>query len=250
MKISFSIIGYNETDLIKGCLESIKDIAYEIVYVDCSSTDNSIEIVKKYTDKIFIRENNFNLNINKQFGIDKCTGDWIFYIDPDERLTNDLKREIIETIKNTNCNGFLIPRKNYYFGKWLRYGGKYPDKQLRLFRNGKGRFACVSIHERISIEGEIGSLKNPFEHIVFDSIDRMILKMGSYSYRGGIEIVRLNKNQNIILFKSIRNFFKNYFLKLGFMDGIIGFFVAIHDLFNFFLYYFKSKELKNDKKLY
>lgn len=247
MKVSFSIIGHNEADLIKDCLESIKDIAYEIVYVDCSSNDSSVDVVKKYTDKIYIKENNFNLNINKQFGIDKCTGDWIFYIDPDERLTDEIKKEIIQTIENTKYSGFLIPRKNYYFGRWLKYGGKYPDKQLRLFRNGKGRFNCVSIHERISIDGRIGSLKNPFEHIVIDSVDRMILKMGSYSYRGGSEIVRLNKKTNRILFRAIRNFFKNYFLKFGFIDGKIGFFVVILDLFNAFLYYFKSKELKNDK---
>ena len=243
-KISFAVIGHNEEHLLKGCFESIRDIALEIVYVDCESSDNSIRVATNYGARVFKRKNDYNININKQFAIDNCRGEWVFYIDPDERLTDDLKNEIILRLKNTDACGFLIPRRNYYFGRWLKYGGKYPDKQLRLFRNGKARFECRSIHERIKVDGKVDYMMNPFDHIVVEDTRRLILKMTSYIDRGGNEIIRLNKNPEAVFFKSIGNFFKNYIFKLGFLDGKIGLFVALIDLLNGFLYYFRSHEMK------
>jgi len=241
MKISFAIIGHNEAGFLLDCFESIKDIAYEIVYVDCESKDESVEIAKKFNAKIFFRNNDFNLNVNKQFAIDNCTGDWIFYIDPDERLTDELKSEILDVLKNTNCSGFLIPRKNFYFNKHLRYGGKYPDKQLRLFKNGCGFFECRSIHERITVKGKICEMKNPFIHIVVRDMRHLITKMDSYRIRTSEEYKRLGKSADGMVFKSIRRFFINYFLKFGFLDGLVGFFVALIDLFNGIGTYFEIK---------
>ncbi|HOJ86307.1 MAG TPA: glycosyltransferase family 2 protein [Elusimicrobiales bacterium] len=248
MRISFAIIGHNEEKLIEGCLESVKDIAYEIIYADCESQDRSLNIAMKYTDKIFRVKNDLNLNVNKQFAIDKCEGDWVFYIDPDERLTGEIKKEIMEVLNKTDFNGFLMPRRNYYFGKWLRYGGKYPDRQLRLFKKGKAKFECLSIHERIKVEGKVGELKNPFDHIVIEDTDRLAQKIYSYIYRTSYEMDRLKIDNEKRLNKSIQRFFTNYFLKLGFFDGRVGFFVAIIDLFNGFLSYFKIKELKDNIK--
>jgi glycosyltransferase involved in cell wall biosynthesis len=241
IKISFAIIGHNEAGFLSDCFESIKDIAYEIVYVDCESKDESVEIAKKFNAKIFFKKNDFNLNVNKQFAIDNCTGNWIFYIDPDERLTDELKSEILYVLKNTNCSGFLIPRKNFYFNKHLRYGGKYPDKQLRLFKNKYGFFECRSIHERITLRGKICEMKNPFIHIVVRDMRHLITKMDSYRIRTSEEYKRLGKSVHGIVFKSIRRFFVNYFLKFGFLDGLVGFFVALIDLFNGIGTYFEIK---------
>lgn len=244
MKISFTIIGYNESCFLKDCLNSIKDVAYEIVYVDCGSSDESVEVAKKINAKIFTRENNFNINVNKQFAIDNSSGDWVFYMDPDEKLSEELKKEIVSTLKNTDSCGFLIPRKNFYFGKWLRYGGKYPDKQLRLFKRGFARFECRSIHERIKVDGKVAELKNPFYHTVVRDTRHLVNKMKSYAEREGEEIKRLNKKQRDIGLRAIRRFIINYFLKLGFLDGVTGLFVAVIDLYNGLLFYFKSNELE------
>lgn len=243
-KISFAIIGHNEGHLLKDCLESIKDIAFEIIYVDCQSQDDSIDIAKRYNAKVFSRENNYNLNINKQFAIERCSGEWIFYIDPDERLTKELKDEMILKLKNTDACGFLIPRRNYYFGRWLRYGGKYPDRQLRLFKNAKARFECKSIHERIKVDGKVDYLVTPFEHIVIEDTRRFISKLSSYIHLGGYEVIRLGKDPRKVLFKAIRNFFLNYIFRFGFLDGMVGLFVALIDLLNGFLYYFKAMEIR------
>ncbi|MGC8867021.1 MAG: glycosyltransferase family 2 protein [Elusimicrobiales bacterium] len=247
MNISFAIIGHNEAHLLRECLESIKDIAFEIVYLDCQSDDNSVDIAREFGAKVFVKENNFNLNVNKQFAIDNCSGEWIFYIDPDERLTEGLKNEITITLKDTDSNGFIIPRRNYYFGKWLRYGGKYPDRQLRLFRRGKGRFECKSIHERIKVVGKIGYMKNAFEHIVIENTGRLIIKMNSYAYRGAYEALRLGIKPSEIISKALKKFFINYFLKGGFLDGKKGFFVSLIDLFNGYLCYYKYMELAEKK---
>lgn len=246
MNISFAIIGNNEANLLEGCLESIKDLAAEIIYVDCESSDNSLDIALKYGAKVFKRKNDFNLNVNKQFAIDNCTSEWIFYIDPDERLTDDLENEILITLKNTDADAFLIPRKNYYFGRWLKHGGKYPDRQLRIFRKGKAAFECKSIHERIKVNGKVDFLVSPFEHIVVENTDRLLMRMNRYAYLGAFEMIRLNRDPKKLVLKSIKKFLINYFIKLGFLDGKEGFFAAIIDLFNSFLYYFKYQELRKN----
>lgn len=246
-KISFSIIGHNEGYLLEDCFNSIKDIAFEIVYVDCGSKDNSLEIAERFGAKIFRKENDFNINVSKQYGIEKCAGKWIFYIDPDERLTDNLRKEIVSIVENTEYDAFNIPRKNYYFGKWLKYGGKYPDYQLRLFRKGKARFECKKIHEKLKVDGKIDYLKSPFEHIVVENTDRLLDKIKSYSYRVSYENIRLNKNYKGLIIKGIRRFISNYIFKLGFLDGKIGLFVHLIDLFNAFIFYFKTEELKKNE---
>ena len=163
-KLSVSIIGYNEDCCLDRCLSSVKD-ADEIIYVDCESFDDSVEVAKKYTDKIYSRKNNPNLNVNKSFGFTKATNEWLLYIDPDESVSYELWKEIKEIINsNSKYDGYYMPRKNYYFGKWLKRGAKYPDYQLRLFKKDKGEFQCAHVHEKIKVDGKLGYLKNPILH--------------------------------------------------------------------------------------
>lgn len=246
--ISVSIIGFNEGFLLKKCLESVK-WADEIVYVDCGSFDDSLEIAKNFGAKVFERENDFNINVNKQFGIDQCSKEWILYLDPDETVPGTLKDEILEIVsKGAEYSGYFIPRKNYYFGKWLKYGGKYPDKQLRFFKKSEGRFPCVNIHEKLEIKGEIGCLKNDMYHNVADNVDWFVDKIKSYAYRRAIQDIRLNKSKKNPILNSFKKFFRSYFLKMGFMDGPIGFFSALTDSFNEMIFWLKRKEIENSKK--
>lgn len=163
MKVSVSIVVHNEARFLPECLESVK-WADEIIVVDTGSEDDSVSIASRYTDKICHVENDPNININKQKGIDKCTGDWILYLDPDEIIPDKLAGELRTAAEKGEHEAFLIPRKNYFFGKWLRYGGHYPDLQLRFFKRGKAHFPCVDIHERLEVDGTIGKLKQPFIH--------------------------------------------------------------------------------------
>ena len=248
-KISVSIIGLNEAYFLGKCLESVK-WANEIIYVDCGSIDNSISIALRYGAKIFKRENDFNINVNKQFAIEQCSGDWILYLDPDETIPEELKEEILSITENDrDISGYLIPRKNYYFGQWLKYGGKYPDKQLRFFKKGSGRFPCLNIHERIEIKGSIGLTKNAMHHNVADNVDWFIDKLKSYAYRRAIQDIRLGKSSKSPIFGALKKFFRSYIFKFGFMDGPIGFFSAVTDCFNEIIFWLKRKELEKSKKL-
>src|SRR3989344_5797566 len=134
-KLSVAISAFNEERKIEDCLKSVS-FADEIIFVDNSSTDQTLKIAKKYTLKVFTRENNLMLNVNKNFGFSKASEEWILSLDADERITDELKKEIKSIIKNNkkDVNGFWIPRKNKIFGKWMEHTGWYPDYQLRLLK--------------------------------------------------------------------------------------------------------------------
>ena len=245
-KLSVSIIGFNEERFLEKCLESVK-WADEIIYVDCGSSDGSLGVAERHNARVFRRQNDFNINVNKQFGIDQCSGDWILYLDPDETVQPHLKEELSALINSqTPFSAFYIPRKNFYFCEWLKHGGKYPDAQLRLFRRGKGKFPCVNIHEKLEIEGESGRLKNDMRHEVIENSDWMLDKIKSYALRKSRQSLRLEREPRGFLAKGVRRFFSNYFLKAGFLDGKTGFIVASLDFFNEMVFWLKYRELKNN----
>src|SRR3990172_4504796 len=160
MKQTLSVVvsAYNEEKSLGRCLASV-GFADEIIVVDNQSQDKTVEVAKKFTKKIYSQKNILMLNTNKNYGFGKATGDWILNLDADEEIPKDLAQEI-KTIIQTKPKyaGYWIRRKNIIFGKWVTHGLWWPDKQIRLFRRGKGKFACVHIHEYVSIEGQVGEL--------------------------------------------------------------------------------------------
>ena len=108
--------------------------------MDCESQDDSFSLAQSLGCRVFKQPNNINPNINKSYALEQARGDWVFYIDPDERLGKDLLSEIRESVESGRVVAFQLPRKNYFFGQFLRYGGQYPDYQLRLFRKDRGYF--------------------------------------------------------------------------------------------------------------
>ena len=244
--ISVSIIGHDEEKNIERCLESVK-WADEIIFVDCESTDKTAEIVKRYTQKIFSRENNPNLNVNKQFGIEQCKNSWILYLDPDEVITGNLRKEMLSVIQTegNEVRGYSIPRKNYYFGKFLRFGGKYPDYQLRFFKNGFAKFSCKHVHEKIDVDGKVKKFESPMLHYPYQDISDMLKKSNFYTSRKAEYWFSNGKTPKFILMQSLIKFFKLYFLKLGFLDGFTGFSVSLMDSYNEFVSLLKLKEKRD-----
>jgi glycosyltransferase involved in cell wall biosynthesis len=255
MSISIAIIGHNEAYHLKELLPTLS-WADEIVYVDAGSSDNSIEIAKKYTNKTFQRENNPNLNINKSFAIDNCTSEWIFYLDPDERIPNVLKDALL-SISNTNSKfvAYSLPRKNYYFNKWLKYGSQYPDVQLRFFKKGYAKFPNKHVHEKLTVNGSIGHINIAFEHHPYLNISQYLKKFDFYTsfeanfmFQNGVKICFKNSFKYLFYIPLIR-FLRRFFLKLGFLDGYYGFFAALFDSLNFMVRYFKLIEIyQNNEK--
>ena len=245
--VTVSIIGHNEASDLERCFNSVS-WANEIIYVDCESQDNSIEIAKKFTDKIFERKNELNLNINKNFGFSKAASEWILYVDPDEEIPKEMSDWILDEIKNPQAAAYTFKRKNINIGKWLKYGAQYPDTQLRLFQKEKAAFAEKGVHERLSVDGKIMNTDLFFHHYAYKSISSYLHKAQFYSDTEAKFLHDAKIKPGFILFmkymffKPNVRFFKRYIFKLGFLDGMRGFAAAFFDALHFPLRYLKFWE--------
>lgn len=234
MKVSVVVTAYNEEKKLDGCLSSVKDIAAEIIVVNSSSTDNTVDVAKKYTNKIFTRENFAMLNKNKNFGFTKAESSWILNLDSDERVTEDLSKEILKLSENAQVNGYLIPRKNILFGKWMRHSIWWPDYQLRLFRKDKGKFPEQHVHELLGIEGEAEKLENPLMHLNYETVSQFIYKLENIYTESEVDnIIKSGKKVSwqSALTMPAHDFFKTYFLQKGYKDGLHGLVLSLMQAF-------------------
>ncbi len=254
-KLSFTCIGHNEVDHLRELLPDLLRWGYEVIYVDCESADGSYELAQSLGCKVYRRENNMNLNVNKSFAMEQASGDWIFYVDPDERLSQNLITEIQNKISTTTASAFKLPRKNYFFGQWLKHGGQYPDHQLRLFSRGKAHFPNQHVHESLKIQGSVEMLDHPMNHYPYLTISQFLKKMDFYSsfeaqhlYKKGVKTSPINAIKYLFL-KPKSRIIRRYILKGGFRDGVAGLFAATFDAVGWMLRYFKLWEMeKNSKK--
>jgi len=170
--LSITIIGHNEAYHLEELLPTLR-WAKEVIYVDCESHDNSLDVASKNGCEAYQRPNNPNLNINKAFAMEKASGEWIFYIDPDERIPENLANEIQRVITEPgNFTAFTLNRRNHYFGKWLKHGSQYPDTQLRLFQKGFAQFPKEHVHEKLRVDGKIGKLNSDLLHYPYLTISQ------------------------------------------------------------------------------
>lgn len=246
MKLSVTLAVYNEEKYLARCLNAVKNIADEIILVDGKSTDKSTEIAKKFKAKIFEVPNDpLNFHKQKKLANDMATGDWILQLDADEVVSYELAKEIKKTIESDPIeNGFWIPRKNFFLGKFLKKGGTYPDYTLRLYRNGKGNLPAKSVHEQALVEGGVGYLSNDLLHYSNETFSAYIDKRFN---RYTDEMASKLKNPsfiNFVFWKPIsdknQGFFSIYIRHLGFLDGFPGFIWALFSSLHFPVAYFKS----------
>lgn len=237
--LSVVVSVFNGEKNLDDCLKSVV-FASEIIVVNNSSTDKTLEIAQKYTDKIFTRPNSLMLNINKNFGFSKASGEWIFSLDADERVTPELQKEILSTLNSqlSTQNGFWIPRKNIIFGKWIEHSGWYPDHQLRLFKKGKGKFPEEHVHEMVKAEGEVGHLKEHILHYNYDSISQFLQKLGTIY--GPNEAEQLLKKGYVFDWRDairfpVKEFLSRFFAREGYKDGFHGLILALLMAFYHFI---------------
>lgn len=244
--ISVVISAWNEEKKIKQCLESL-DWADEIVVVDNSSTDTTGKIARHYKAKVYIQPNNPMLNVNKNFGFENATGDWILSLDADEIIPESLAREIKEHVNNSDKSGYWIPRKNILFGKWIRHGLWWPDKQLRLFRRGKGRFPCAHVHEYLEVDGVTDALQEPYIHYNYESVSQFIRKMDTLYTESDVQKL-LRTRYQFAWYDAVRfpisDFVKVFFAQEGYKDGLHGLILAILQAFYSFVVFAKIWEQK------
>lgn len=249
--LSVVLATFNEETNLPECLESVKDLADEIVAVDGSSTDKTVEIAKKYGARTLVTDNPLIFHINKQKAIDLASKDWVLQLDADERVTPELAKEIKEKIGNS-VNGYWIPRKNWFLGRFLMKGGVYPDYTLRLYRKGKGKLPQKSVHEQAVVEGQVGYLKNPLIHIADPNFSRYLLRLTRY-----IDLLvceyeqkKLKKNP-ITMIKYIIVlpawwFLTTYIRHKGFMDSWQGFVFSFFSSVRFAVAYIKYLKISRN----
>jgi|SRR3989344_736010 len=229
-KLTVVVSAFNEERKIEACLKSV-EFSDEIILVDGSSTDRTVEIAKKFKTKIYKRENNPMLNINKNFGFTKAKGDWILSLDADERVSEDLKKEILEILKNeeNKIDGYYIPRRNFIFGKWVKHTGWYPDHQLRLFRNGKGKFEEKHIHEMITTDGKTEYLKKDILHFNYESVSQFLKKTEVYTQNEAEQLLLSGYvfNWQDCIGMPFKEFLSRFFARQGYKDGLHGLILSL-----------------------
>jgi len=244
-KISVVTTTRNSEKTIDRCLRSVS-WSDEIIVVDSSSNDRTREIVKKYTTAVYTRDHNPMLNVNKNYGFDKATGDWILSLDSDEEIPPELGVEIRSCIADRGpAVGFWIPRKNIIFGKWIRHGLWWPDKQLRLFRKGFGKFPCLHVHEYLEVDGPTQDLTHPYVHYNYDSISQFLNKMDPIYTESEVQKLQ-DTNYQFVWHDAVRfpisDFVKIYFAQEGYRDGLHGLVLAMLQAFSSFVIFAKLWE--------
>jgi glycosyltransferase involved in cell wall biosynthesis len=254
-KISVVLTTFNEGKNIGECLETVKDWADEIIVVDGESKDETVEVAQKYTDKIFIVPNQPIFHINKQIAIDKARGDWILQLDADERVTPQLRDEVlsINNHQSTIINqpvAYWIPRKNYFLGQWLRKGGQYPDAVIRFFKKGKARLPCKSVHEQMEVEGEVGWLKGHLLHHTAETFSGYLARENRYSTLRAQEMIEEGLKVSwstfirYMFWLPLKTWFLLFFRHKGFRDGFPGFVFSLFSGFHHRWSFIKFWELK------
>lgn len=248
MKQTLSVVvsAYNEEKTLARCLASVTGLADEIIVVDNTSADKTATIAKKYTKNVFVKSNQLMLNTNKNFGFSKATSDWILNLDADEVIPDVLAAEIKKLIgSNPKENGFWIKRKNYSFGKWIQHGLWWPDKQIRLFKRGKGKFPCVHIHEYIEVEGNVGELEEPYIHYNYESVSQYLTKIDRASTSEAITLTE--STYQLAWYDAFRfpisDFIKIYFAEGGYKDGLHGLVLSMFQAFYSFCTFTKKWEM-------
>ncbi|MCM8758104.1 MAG: glycosyltransferase family 2 protein [Candidatus Omnitrophica bacterium] len=247
--LSVVIITKNEEKNIRDCLESIYDWADEIIVVDDESTDKTIEITRQYTDKIFIRRMD-NEGRHRNWSYSQAKNIWVLSLDADERITEELKKEINEVLnKNHSYVAFSIPLRNYIGERWIRYGGWYPAGKVRLFKKDKFKYEEVGVHPRAFIDGECGHLKSDIIHKGYKNFEEFINSINNQTTLEAKKWLDTNRKMTLLhaFWRAIDRFFRRFIRKRGYKDGFYGFMIGFSDSLYQILSYAKYRELKSKK---
>ncbi len=244
--LSVFIITLNEEQNIRPCLESVA-WADEIVVVDSGSRDRTLEICREFHCRIF-EQAWLGYGAQKNFALGKCSHEWVLSLDADERLSTELQSEIQEVLQTTRTHeGYYITRQNFFLGRWIKYGGWYPDYLVRLFKRAAGRFNERKVHECVQLEGSSGRLKNPIQHYTYNNLSDYFKRMERYSTLAAQQMAEEGYKAGGIdlLTHPLATFFKMYVLKQGFRDGYYGLLLAGLYTAYTFAKYAKLRELQS-----
>lgn len=244
-KISVVIITGNEENNIKDCLEGVT-WADEIIVVDSESTDSTVNIAKKYTDKVFTKKWQ-GYSVQKTFAVSLAANEWILSLDADERVPENLAKEILETDLSIH-NGYFIKRDNYFLMKLIRGCGWGNDMQLRLFKKSKTKLSDRLVHEKFIVSGSTSKLKNSFSHYSYNNLKDAFTKINEYS---SLEAKEKAGKKPVNLFTVLLSppfyFLHHFIIRKGFLDGIYGIIISYMHMMTKLQVQLKILEIKKNR---
>ena len=225
-ELSVIIITKNEGLNIRACLESVA-WADEIIVVDSGSTDDTVAICREFTPRIYIHDwPGFGAQKNR--ALDYAGKNWVLSLDADERVTPELRMQLMQAMEEAGEEGFYLPRLSQFCGRFIRHSGWYPDYVLRLFKRGKGRFSPDLVHESVILQGSAGKLSSPLLHYSYMNEADVNRKVEQYATAAALQMFNNGKATSGVG-ASVRAgwaFLRTYCLRLGFLDGMAGFNIA------------------------
>jgi glycosyltransferase involved in cell wall biosynthesis len=248
--VSATVLTLNNAATLEQCLESIRWVD-EVVVVDSLSSDGTMEIARRFTDRVcqrpwpgFIAQRNFSK--------EQASGDWILWVDADEVIPDALRQEMRDALESVGpaIEGFLVPRCSHYLGRWIRHGAWYPDLSIRLFRSQGNWWGGEEPHAAVQIRGPVQRLKNDILHYNYPSFGHQIRIIDHYAGLSAQELRRRGERFRLrrLLFHPMARFLKEYLLRQGFRDGLPGLIIVVSTMFYVFAKYAKLWELERSSK--
>lgn len=249
LPISLVVVTLNEEANIERCIRSVP-FASDVVVVDSFSKDRTVELAQKLGANV-VQEKWRGYGPQKAFAVSKATSDWILSLDADEALSPELQAEIVERFATLKPEtGYEFPRRSFHLGRWIHHGGWYPDAQLRLFHRQHSQWSQDALHEKVQVKSK-ERFQSDLLHWVFDDLSDQVITNDKYSSLGAGNLATSGKRFSLLklILKPWTKFVECYFLKLGFLDGLPGFIIAVGAGYSIFLRHAKLWELQKRKSL-
>jgi glycosyltransferase involved in cell wall biosynthesis len=241
--LSVVVLTKNEEKCIAECLSSVK-WADEIIVVDDESSDRTVEIARRYTDRVLLKKMDVE-GRHRNWAYAQARNSWVLSLDADEKVTEGLRVEIITAITSPSFAAFSIPLKNYIGGYWVRHGGWYPASKVRLFKKEKFKYEEVEVHPRAFIDGECGHLKCDIVHKGYPDLEHFLGSVNRQSTWEALKWIRTKRKMSLlhVFWRAGDRFFRRYIRKKGYKDGLYGFIIAYFDSLYQILSYAKYREM-------
>jgi glycosyltransferase involved in cell wall biosynthesis len=248
--LSVVIICKNESERLARALGSVA-FADEIVVLDSGSTDDTLAIARRYTDRVYSATDWQGFGIQKNRALDLATCDWVLSLDADEWVDEFLRKEIEAVLTAPKALVYEMPRLSRYCGRTIRHSGWWPDYVPRLFQRGVARFSEARVHERLVFEGEPRRLTAPLQHDSFRNLEDVLDKINRYSSAGAEQALASGRRSGLgkAVARGLWAFLRTYLLRAGFLDGREGFVLAVSNAEGTYYRYLKLMYLTESKDL-
>lgn len=226
-RLSVVIVTRNEEERIRACLEAVA-WADEVIVVDAESEDKTASIARELTDHVIVRPWP-GYAAQKNHGLELARGAWILSLDADEIVSPALRTDVERVVAADGpADGYAVPRRNIFWGRWVRHGGLYPDWQVRLFRRGRGRFSEQAVHESVQVDGDVRRLRGHLEHRSYRDVSDFLARADRYSTLAAEDVVARGRRVRAwdFVLRPLGRFVGMYVLERGVLDGWRGFLLA------------------------